>query len=81
MARSYRHSPFMGNCSHSDKAGKVVAHRRLRARQRQALVACRDFDALVLPVMREVSDVWDFPKDGKHRLDITSADFRKWMRK
>ncbi len=81
MARSYRHNPFMGNCSHSDKPGKVIAHRRLRARCRQALSACRDFDTLVMPLPREVSDVWDFPKDGKHRLDVTSPRFRKWMRK
>jgi len=81
MARSVRHSPFMGFCSHSDKPGKILAHRSLRAAERQALSACRDWDALVMPILREVSNVWDFPKDGKQRLDPKGPDFRKWMRK
>lgn len=81
MARSYRHSPFMGFCAHSDKPGKVIANRRLRARVRQAIVNCRDFDNLVVPVLREVSDVWDFPKDGKGRIKKTWPDYAKYMRK
>lgn len=81
MARSVKHSPFIGNCSHSDKPGKILAHRSLRAAERQALSRCRDWDDLVMPVLREVSNVWSFPKDGKHRLNTKGENFRKWMRK
>ncbi len=65
MARSFRHVPIIGACSHTDKPAKVNANRALRRRIRQALDITTDFDALVLPIVRENSDVWDFPKDGK----------------
>jgi len=82
MARSVRRSPFIGNCSHSDKPGKVLAHRSLRAAERQALSRVNgDWEALVMPILREVSNVWSFPKDGKHRLNTRGDNFRKWMRK
>ena len=81
MSRSHRHTPIIGNCSHSDKPGKVLAHRALRAATRQALSACRDYDDLIAPVTREVSNVWDFPKDGKHRMNPDGAYSRKYMRK
>lgn len=68
MSRSYRKSPFHGNCADSDKADKVAANRRLRRAVRANL---RDYDddADVLPELRGVSDVWDFAKDGKSRYD------------
>lgn len=81
MSRSYRHSPFMGFCADSDKPGKVIAHRKLRAATRQVIVNCRDFDDLILPLLREVSNVWDFPKDGKGRIKKTWPDYAKYMRK
>ncbi|OPZ83678.1 MAG: hypothetical protein BWY75_02962 [bacterium ADurb.Bin425] len=81
MSNSYRKNPFIGNCSHSDKPGKVNANRTLRTHVRQALRTCDDFEALILPLLREVSNVWDFPKDGKHRLNTRGPNFRKWMRK
>jgi len=81
MSRSYRHTPVIGNCSHSDKPGKVNANRTLRTHVRQALRNCDDFDGLVLPLLREVSNVWSFPKDGKHRMDPKGAYFAKYMRK
>ena len=81
MSRSYRHTPIIGNCSQSDKPGKVIANRTLRCHTRQALATCVDFDALALPLLREVSNVWSFPKDGKHRMNPASAYFRKYMRK
>ncbi len=81
MSRSYRHSHFMGHCSHSDKPGKILANRALRAATRMAFANCRDFDALVLPLLREVSNVWNFPKDGKGRIKKTWPDYAKYMRK
>ncbi|HEY9868202.1 MAG TPA: hypothetical protein V6D08_03325 [Candidatus Obscuribacterales bacterium] len=81
MARSYRHSPFHGACADSDKPGKLIANRTLRTRQRMSIKTCRDFDELILPTLREVSDVWDFPKDGKCRLDPSWECYKKLMRK
>jgi hypothetical protein len=50
-----------------------------------ALLECPDFDNLVVPLQREVSDVWDFPKDGKQRMNLNDSDYsdlyRKYMRK
>ena len=48
---------------------------------RQTLRTCTDFDGLILPHLREVSNVWDFPKDGKHRMDPRGSYYRKYMRK
>jgi hypothetical protein len=81
MSRSYRHSPFIGHAAHSDKPGKVIANRTLRAASRQALANCRDFDDLIMPLLREVSNVWSFPKDGKGRLSKSWPDYAKYMRK
>ena len=82
MSRSYRHAPFMGiTCAKSDKPGKVLANRALRAATREALICCNDFDDLICPAMREVSNVWSFPKDGKQRIKTSWSDYRKYMRK
>jgi hypothetical protein len=35
-----------------------------------------------MPILREVSNVWDFPKDGKHYMKRhKEAWCRKYMRK
>jgi hypothetical protein len=81
MSRSYRHAPFMGHCSHSDKPGKIGANRTLRAATRGAVSNCRDWDNFVAPILREVSSVWDFPKDGKMRINKTWAEYARYMRK
>jgi hypothetical protein len=80
MSRSIRHTPVIGNCSHSDKPGKKIASGTLRAHVRTVL-ARGDYDNMVMPLLREVSNVWSFPKDGKHRLNPDGANFRKYMRK
>lgn len=78
MTRSIRHSHIIGNNSRaeSDKPDKIIANRVLRAAQRQALSCCRDWDGLVMPVLREVSNVGYFSKDGKRHFDI--HDQRSW---
>jgi hypothetical protein len=86
MAHSFRHTPVIGiTTARSDKPGKKVASRKLRKRVRMALLECPDFDNLVVPLQREVSDVWDFPKDGKRRMNLNDSDYcdlyRKYMRK
>jgi len=71
----------MGACADSDKAAKRLASRKLRRLVRHDIRTCLDFDFLVLPVDREVSDVWDFPKDGKCHLNPSWPEFAKLMRK
>lgn len=81
MSRSYRHTPVIGNGADSDKPGKVKANRALRNHVRRTLHTCLDFEGLVLPHLREVSNVWDFPKDGKHRMNPRGSYYAKYMRK
>ena len=86
MSRSFRHTPIIGNaCAASDKPGKQIANRTLRMNVRMCLRKClrdcADFDNLVVPLLREVSNVWSFPKDGKHRMNPNGSYYRKCMRK
>lgn len=62
MSRSGKKNPFFGNCAYSDKKGKQQANRKIRRKNRlEILRESESFSSL-----REVSDIWDFPKDGKH---------------
>ncbi len=82
MSRSFRHTPVIGiTCAESDKPGKVIANRTLRRHANQAIASCTDFDELVVPVLREVSSVWSFPKDGKQWLRRSLRDYAKYLRK
>lgn len=82
MSRSYRHTPVLGiTCARSDKPGKEIANRTLRTHVRQVLITCVDFEGLVMPHLREVSNVWSFPKDGKHRFDPKDEYYKKYLRK
>jgi hypothetical protein len=75
MARSHRHTPIFGiTTSESEKKDKRIANRRLRRAVQRSILR----GAEVMPLLREVSDVWGFDKDGKHYY---SAASRKDMRK
>lgn len=72
MSRSLRHSPFMGiTCCDSEKSDKRIANRKLRRRVIEAIRGDRE-----PPVMREVSNVWLFGKDGRQMISDP-----KWLRK
>jgi hypothetical protein len=63
LSRSRKKTPITGiTTARSEKQDKRLANRKLRRKTRQAL-RCRDLD--VLPVLREVSNVWCMDKDGK----------------
>ena len=85
MSRSYRHTPIAGcACGASDKYDKRLANRRLRHKTNRILMC--DVEALaetVYPLMREVSNVWDFVKDGKEYFgNEDNEDWQsKWLRK
>ena len=77
MSRSRRHFPVLGYCgAHpgAEHAFKRFAHRALRCRVHMAL----RHGAEVLPLLREVSSVWCWPKDGKQWC---GWDDPKWLRK
>ena len=77
MSRSRRRLPIIAHtCSgyrHGEKDDKRQAHRQLRRRVRVAIQK----DA-PLPLLREVSNVWNFRKDGKQWCD-TNEWPRPWQ--
>lgn len=69
MSRSYKKTPVSSNTTaRSEKLDKKTWHSRRRAVERTQLASAGDLDT-VMPVLDiEVSNVWDFAKDGKHYL-------------
>ena len=69
MARSYYHHNHAGNTTAtSEKYDKRLANRRLRRKVN---------DGFYDLTMRDVSDPWDFKKDGKHYFDILNFNLRR----
>jgi len=86
MSRSLRRNPIIGHTTaESEKYDKRLANRCLRRSSRQALRASQDGSGalpvegvLDLPLLREVSNVYSFDKDGKQWLDDPDPkDLRK----
>ncbi len=90
MSRSWRKTPIMGNCGHSEKDDKRIANRALRAAARQAIARLSD----VFPLLRETSNRLTMNKDGKHYfgpsgrkiywdtvLGRNPDGWKKWLRK
>lgn len=71
MSRSFKKHPVIGNCGNSDKYGKTLSSRRLRQLVR---VAIKNEDE-IMPLMREISSVWNFSKDGKQWIDDDYQEF------
>lgn len=65
MSRSRKRAPVYTYSS--GKFDQRVAHSRLRLRSR--LHYCQDWDELVMPIIREVSDIW-----------VMSKEDRRWIR-
>lgn len=64
MARSRKKMPFIGvTTAESEKDDKVFAHKRERRAVHIRLNESPVTD--ILPTTREVSNVWNFAKDGK----------------
>ena len=63
MSRSNKRTPITGNCcGDSEKNDKRIANRRLRRIVKSLIAKGIEF----LPVLRDVSNVYTFNKDGKH---------------
>jgi hypothetical protein len=78
MSRSYRQTPIRGlTTAASEKRDKQLANQRLRRVMKQVLKD--EPEAQVLPLKREVSNVWTMDKDGKRWFDASKS--AEWMRK
>ena len=76
MSRSFKRTPIAGIATGaSDSQGKRQANSSLRSRTRDALGMEQD----VMPLLREVSNVYSFPKDGKRWFD--KLKYPKMLRK
>lgn len=80
MSRSYRKTPVSGiTCADSEKQDKRIANRRYRRRAQQAV----HHEKEIFPLVREVSNVWTFDKDGKvwwgWRINEGMWDIRRIM--
>ncbi len=75
MSRSRKKTKIHGiTIASSEKENKRGANRKFRRLTRQKIKS----DDPVLPEMREVSNVWDFDKDGKrYNPNMTDKDLRK----
>ena len=69
MSRSKKHTPVAGIAGDSDKQDKRLANRALRRSSKSQISAEPSIEDAVLPVLRDVSDVWSMSKDGKRRFD------------
>ncbi len=81
MSRSYRKSPMIA--PKSAKFFKQKSNRALRLTVSTKLRHVVDFDSLVLPIIRELSEIYDSPKDGKCNMFDSKDDpaLPKLMRK
>lgn len=82
MSRSRRSQPVTGvTLAVSEKEWKRQGNRRLRQAAARILqqVPAGDADAVVLPVLDEVANPYDSPKEGKSRFD--PREWPKMMRK
>jgi len=81
MSRSFKHTPICGiTTCHSEKHDKRLANRAERRIVKNLLLVCSDYDSLVLPIKREVSDVWGFGKDGRQWFGNLRLDSGRWRR-
>ncbi len=79
MARSRRHTPIASiTTAASEKQDKRWANRIHRSAARSIVKRDTDPDAIVLPIMREVSDEWSMAKDSRSWFGY---DIPKLMRK
>ncbi|MEP7362253.1 MAG: hypothetical protein ABI972_03285 [Acidobacteriota bacterium] len=76
MSRSKRSQPISGvTAAVSEKEWKRQSNRRLRRATTQVVqqLPATDPDAVVLPVLDEVANPYNSPKEGKSRFDPRSS--------
>lgn len=97
MSNSYRKTAICGNCiCDSEKSYKVIAHRKERKAIHSILQKAKYNyfldeniyelnDNIQFPVKNEISDIWDFGKDGKQNFTRLKKEdpecYKKLIRK
>lgn len=72
MSGSRRKEPVAGvTAAASEKQWKREANRKLRKAAAQVLqqLPSSDPDGVILPVLKDVANLYDSPKEGKYRFD------------
>lgn len=77
MSRSYKR-PGHYVCGGHMKPWKRESNRKLRRYIRAMIAAGEDFTGRVVPILREVSDIWCSPGDGK--VFYSPWEFRQELR-
>ncbi|PKH51257.1 hypothetical protein CXF68_11455 [Tenacibaculum sp. Bg11-29] len=75
MSRSKKKNKIHGNTTaKSEKENKQDANRKLRRTTKQKVSS----GETILPKLREVSNIWNFNKDGKtYNLEMSEKELRK----
>lgn len=73
MSRSRKRAPVV--TYPSGKLDRRRAHGSLRLRSRLAILNCRDWDGLVMPVIREVSNICVMSKEDRHWIRPRWSDY------
>ncbi len=63
MSRSRKRAPIQTFAS--GKFDQRQAHSRLRLHSKAAIRECLDWDELIMPLIREVSEIWDMTKENR----------------
>lgn len=73
----------MGLCASTERWDKQQWHRRWRRREKQSIGINSDFDNFITTHRFDVSNAYDFNKDGKLHLGcpLDESWDEKWMRK
>lgn len=85
MSRSFKKSPVVSPSS--SKQFNAKANRRLRQKVRLLLLHKANKEDLVLPLPREITDIYKSPKDGRCNMfgmtdsACDEAELKKLMRK
>ena len=78
MSRSYRHTTIIPNGGTSEKDDKKRYNRKVRRNTRELLSTEYEKDDLILPTKKDLSNVWDMSKDGKHYLSPYQIENYCW---
>lgn len=76
MSRSYRKNKIVGNVKNADseKKDKTNANKKLRRLVKVRIARQTE----TLPLLKEISNIWSFAKDGKHYWEgMTKKDSSK----
>lgn len=75
MSKSRRKTPIFGIAGSSEKKDKRVNNRKLRRKCKSILSNNPESDELLLPLMNEISDIWNMSKDGKFYFDTDDKEY------